>query len=424
MLCTTARRRWLPAALAPVTVGIALAGVAGCASELSSGASPSVAPVSPADARPNTAILTWNTAARDALVHLAQHDAVNATAPAFDSYAFDGRDMGADPEAAGAAAAHAVLTTTFPAQQPALDATLAAALAAVPDGDAETRGVALGRQAAAAILALRATDGSDTPIVGDYVPRADPGRYQFTAPFDFAFLPGWRTLRPFALARPDQFRPKPPPALDSKAYADGYAEVKATGQAGSQARTPDQSAYAKFWYEFSELGWNRIARTVAAERSLGLQSTARLFALLNMALSDAYVAGWDAKFHYDFWRPVTAVRAAATDGNPATAPDAAWESAEPTPPVQDYPSTHSALGDAAAEVLASVFGDRTPFTFTSPTADPVNSARSFARFSDAADENAESRVMAGIHFRFSTGAGQDLGRRVGRWTVAHHLRRR
>jgi hypothetical protein len=136
MLCTTARRRWLPAALAPVTVGIALAGVAGCASELSSGASPSVAPVSPADARPNTAILTWNTAARDALVHLAQHDAVNATAPAFDSYAFDGRDMGADPEAAGAAAAHAVLTTTFPAQQPALDATLAAALAAVPDGDA------------------------------------------------------------------------------------------------------------------------------------------------------------------------------------------------------------------------------------------------------------------------------------------------
>ena len=193
MLCTTARRRWLPAALAPVTVGIALAGVAGCASELSSGASPSVAPVSPADARPNTAILTWNTAARDALVahdkyanplaaarvyalvHLAQHDAVNATAPAFDSYAFDGRDMGADPEAAGAAAAHAVLTTTFPAQQPALDATLAAALAAVPDGDAETRGVALGRQAAAAILALRATDGSDTPIVGDYVPRADPG---------------------------------------------------------------------------------------------------------------------------------------------------------------------------------------------------------------------------------------------------------
>jgi hypothetical protein len=441
MSSTIAGRR-LTAALAPLAAGIALAGAAGCASELSSGANPSVAPVGRVDTRPNTVILAWNTAVVDALVahdgyanpmaaarvyalvHLAQHDAVNATDPAFESYAFQGRDAAADPEAAAAAASHAVLAATFPAQQAALDARLAASLTAVPDGEAETRGVALGRQAAAALLALRANDGSDTPVVGDYAPGTGPGRYQFTPPFDFAAQPGWRAVRPFALESPDQFRPKPPPALDSKAYTEAYDEVKAVGRAGSPTRTPDQTAYANFWYEFSDIGWNRVARTVAAERELGLQSTARLFALLNVAMSDSYVAGWDAKFHYDFWRPITAIRAAATDGNGETAADAAWEPLRVTPPVQDYPSTHSALGNAAAEVLSSVFGDKTTFTFTSPTAVPANSARSFARFSQAADENADSRVMAGIHFRFSTGTGLELGRQIGRWTLAHHLRKR
>jgi hypothetical protein len=437
-------RRWRPAlaptTFAPATVGLALAATVACATDSATGTHPSPSRGVPDDRRPNDAVLAWNVAAVDALtahdkyanpmaaarvyalVHVAQHDAVNAADPAFESYVFRGRDAAADPVAAAAAAAHAVLATVFPAQQAALDATLATSLAAVADGEAETRGVALGQQAAAALLTLRASDGSDTPFVGDYTPGTGPGRYQFTPPFDFAAQPGWRAVQPFALTRPDQFRPNPPPALDSKAYARAFAEVKSVGEAGSATRTTDQTAYAKFWYEFSELGWNRIARTVAADRQLGLRSTARLFALLNMAMSDSYVAGWDAKFHYDFWRPVTAIRAADTDGNAATAPDAAWEPLMVTPPVQDYPSTHSALGNAAAEVLASVLGDRTRFTFTSPSAEPANSARTFARFSQAADENADSRVRAGIHFRFATDAGQELGRRVGRWTVSHHLR--
>ena len=435
----TRRHRAALAAVAALTL-LPLAGAA-CAVDAVA-ARPSASRAGPADRLPNTVILDWSAAVADvmvahdqyanpmaaarvhALVHVAQHDAVNATDPAYESYAFRGRDAAADPVAAAAAAAHAVLAAAFPAQQQALDARLAASLAAVADGAAETRGVALGRQAAAALLAHRAGDGSDTPLVGDYVPGTGPGRYQFTPPFDFAAQPGWRAVRPFALERVNQFRPGPPPSLTSKSYAAALAEVKGAGEASSAARTSEQTAYAKFWYEFSERGWNRIARVVAAERGLGLQSTARLFALLNMAMSDGYVAGWDAKFHYDFWRPITAIRAAATDGNDATAPDAAWTPLLVTPPVQDYPSTHSVLGDAGAEVLASVLGDATAFTFTSTTAEPASAARSFARFSQAADENADSRVMAGIHFRFATDAGQELGRRIGRWTVSHHLRPR
>ena len=190
----------------------------------------------------------------------------------------------------------------------------------------------------------------------------------------------------------------------------------------SGARSADQTAYAAFWYEFSDIGWNRIARVVSGEQKLGLQATARLFALLNMALSDAYVAGWDSKLHHNFWRPTTAIHKADVDGNPATKADPAWESAHVTPPIQDHPSTHSALGDAGAEVLAHVFGDATKFAFTSTTGVPGGFTRAFASFKDAANENADSRVMAGLHFRFACQAGQALGRQVGSWVVATALR--
>jgi hypothetical protein len=393
------------------------------------------------DARSNEVILAWNEVARDALfaeneyanpldaariyamTHLAQHDAINAIAPVFEPYAYDGRSPGADPIASAAAAAHHVLSTLLPAQRPLFDEQLAESLAGVPHGR-RTAGLALGEQAAAAVLGRRQDDGSDTPIVGDYVPGSGPGSYQFTPPFPFAFAPGWRHVQPFALTSVDQFRSAPPPSLASEAYAADFDEVKAVGRIDSAVRTPEQSAYAKFWYEFSDIGWNRIARTVAAERRLGLQSTARLFALLNMALSDAYVAGWDSKYHYDLWRPYTAIREAGNDGNALTSADPEWEPAEPTPPVQDYPSTHSALGNAAAAVLASVFGDDTGFTFASSTADPSQPTRSFTSFSQAADENADSRVRGGLHFRFACDAGQELGNRIAEWTIAHHLRSR
>ena len=231
-------------------------------------------------------------------------------------------------------------------------------------------------------------------------------------------------MTPFALQRADQFRSAPPPALGSAAYAAAFDEVKAKGRKGSAARTADETAYAHYWYEFSDIGWNRIGRVAAADRGLGLQSTARLMALVNVAMADGYLAGWDAKYHYDFWRPYTAIRAADFDLNDATTPDAAWEPELATPPVQDYPSTHSVLGAAAAEVLAAVLGDHTTFTMQSPSAIPANSPRTFTSFRQAAAENAASRVMAGIHFRFATKAGLEMGRDVGQWTVAKQLRRK
>jgi hypothetical protein len=387
----------------------------------------------------NAAILEWNAIVHEAmkahdghkhalaaaralaLTHVAQHDAVNAIAPAYESYAFSGRDAAADPNAAAAAAAHTVLRATFPEQAAMLDQRLARSTRGLAE-PGRSRGLELGKRAAQALLEQRRNDGSDTPAVGDYRPRGGPGAYQFVPPFDLAFAPGWRSLTPFALKTPAQFRPGPPPALTSPEYTRAFEEVKTSGGADSSARTAEQSAYAKYWWEFSEIGWNRIAGVAANEHKLDLAATARLFALVNMALSDAYVAGWDAKFHYDFWRPYTAIRAAEIDGNPATSAEPQWSSAEVTPPVQDYPSTHSALGDAAAEVLASVLGDATSFTVSSSTAPPDMPTRTFRSFSQAADENADSRVRAGLHFRFSCTEGQQLGRRIGRFTMDTRLR--
>jgi hypothetical protein len=248
------------------------------------------------------------------------------------------------------------------------------------------------------------------------------GKYQAVPPFNIVFAPHWQNVTPFGLQSKNQFRCPPQPALNSDEYAAGFNEVKENGKLASNTRSAEQTAYAKFWYEFSEAGWNRVARTVAKDKNLNLFETARLFALVDMALADAYIAGWDSKLHYDFWRPYTAIRGAASDGNDATAPDEAWQPSEPTPPVQDYPSTHSALGNAAATVLAKLLGDNTSFTFSSPTALPERVTRSFDSFSKAADENADSRVQAGIHFRFSCKAGQELGNKIGDWVVENHLK--
>ncbi len=396
----------------------------------------------PLDRRSNEVIIAWNAAAHDAAVahdqyinglafvrvfamlHLAQHDAINAIDSSFRTYAFHEADPHADPVAAAASAAHQVLSAVFPDQRASFDAQLARSLEAVPEGEAKTHGILLGARAGKAILAMRQNDGSDTPLVGDYVQGSGPGKYQFTPPYEFASLPGWRHVRPFTLSASDQFRPTPPPALASEEYARDFNEVKAIGKAQSPLRSPEQLAYAKFWEELSDRGWNRIARVAAAERGLGLQSTARLFALVNMAMSDSYVAGWDAKYHYDLWRPVTAIRMADIDGNDATEADTTWQPALTTPPVQDYPSTHSALGRAASLVLASVLGDETSFTFTSTSADSLHSSRSFTSFSQAALENADSRVVGGIHFRFACEAGLKLGEKVADWTIANYLQRR
>lgn len=360
-----------------------------------------------------------------AMVHLAMHDAVNAAEPRYRSYAFnpqiEGRRPRADAAVAAAQAAHDVLTSLYPKQKelvhPALDATLLDA----GHGDAVEEGKKLGVAAAAAMLARRGSDGSRADEA--YQPGTRAGEYRFVPGFDFLAAPHWRAVTPFSMRKPDQFRVAPPPALDSETYAAAFEEVKLAGSKAPDAkRSAEQTQYAAYWYEFSDIGWNRIARAVARDRPQDLWQRARTFALVNAVMADAYIAGWDSKMHYNFWRPVTAVRLAADDGNARTAADANWTPLLPTPPVQDYPSTHSALGAGAAVVLAHAFGnDRVPFTMASPSALPDSPQRSFNSFSAAARENADSRVRAGIHFRFATDAGLKLGEQIGRQAAAQFL---
>lgn len=358
----------------------------------------------------------------NAMVQIAMHDAVNAVRPRYEKYAFNGSDPLADPVVAAASAAYHVLLSETPTKKAMLDSALSATLASVEESDAKIRGMQLGQQAANAILQDRMEDGSAGEVVGEIPVTTVAGVYQPVPPFNFLFAPFWENMKLFALETKSQFRCTPHPELTSNAYSQAFNEVKDYGKKQSTVRTADQTAYAKFWYEFSEAGWNRVARIVAQNKNLDIFETARLLALVDMAMADAYTAGWDSKIHYNFWRPYTAIRKAASDNNDQTSEDAEWEPSEPTPPVQDYPSTHSALGNAAATVLAEVLGDNTSFTMTSPTAVPGGSARSFTSFSQAADENADSRVMAGIHFRFACEAGQDIGNKIGRFVVQKKLR--
>jgi hypothetical protein len=354
--------------------------------------------------------------------HCWLHDALNAIAPRYQTYAFHQKNSEADPIAAAATAAYEVLVNQLPTSKVMLDSCLAVSLATVPEGNAKTQGIQVGKQAAAAIVALRQNDGAFQDPISVPAGTGQAGEYQVVPPFDFVFAPFWKTMQPFSLQKPEQFRNTPQPPLMSQTYTEDFEEVKRIGQKDSPYRSAEQTAIAKFWYEFSEAGWNRVTRTAAADKKLGLLATARLFALVDMALADAYTAGWDSKFHYNFWRPFTAIRSAELDGNPNTVADPQWEPSEPTPPVQDYPSTHSALGNAAATILTAIVGNNVPFSMTSPSAVSDGSTRSFYSFLQAADENAESRVLAGIHFRFSCEKGQELGNQIGKWTVEQLLK--
>jgi hypothetical protein len=282
--------------------------------------------------------------------------------------------------------------------------------------------VAIGQAAAAAILALRSADGSIAPM--PYTPGTGPGIWQPTPPALLpAALPGWGQVTTFALASGGQFRPARPAFFDltSAEYAADYNEEKNIGDANSATRNAEQSEIARFWYEASPFGWNRIARNVLAKQNLDLWESAQLFALLNFAMADGFIAGFEAKYFYNFWRPVTAIRAGGADDNPDTIADPAWLPFLVTPNIPDYPSTHSVLGAAAAEVMARFFGaDAISFTTTSGAPFP-GITRSFTGFSQAAQENADSRVYAGIHFRSACRDGLIQGAQIGRYVFEHAL---
>jgi len=326
------------------------------------------------------------------------------------------------PGAAGAQAAHDVLIKLFPGGAVDFNRLLEEQLATMPDGPEKMLGRNQGAEAALRLLAGRADDGFANGE-GPYHPGTKPGDYQFTPPFEgYAHFPKLGQARPLALKSPSQFRVPAPPAVTDPAYAFDFNEIKVLGARHSPVRTADQTNLARFWFEMSAYGWNRIARILAAQHEGSLLEHARLFALLNTAMTDTLVASFDSKYHYQFWRPITAIRAADTDGNPLTAADPDWEPLMLTPPMPDYPSAHAALGGAAETVLAWYFdGDAQDFILpTTMVAEfPELRPRTFHHLSEAAMENALSRMLVGIHFRSACLAGLKQGRDVGAWVVHH-----
>lgn len=359
-----------------------------------------------------------------AITQAAVYDAVIAIDGTYAPYAFHGQaPPTASPEAAAATAAYHTLVELFPTRRADFDAALEASLADVPDGPAENQGVAVGQAAAASILALRRHDGFDAVV--PYTPGTDPGDWQ---PTPGAFLPAlgaqWPQVTPFAMSSGSQFRPAAPPALDSEEYAAAFNEVLDLGRNTSTTRTADQTEIARFWADGGgtsyALGhWNIIAGGASVDEGLDLVGNARLYAQLNIAMADAIISTWDTKFAYNLWRPVTAIRAADTDGNPDTAADPTWTPLLGTPNFPSYTSAHSTVSRSAATVLTAVFG--ADYHFTAGSEGLPGVTRTFDSFEAAAMEAGRSRIYGGIHYQFDNVAGQEAGLNVGRYVVDNVL---
>jgi hypothetical protein len=360
-----------------------------------------------------------------AIVHAAMFDAVNAITREFCPYAVRRRaPRWASPEAAAVAAAHVALVQLYAEQQSMLDAAYNTSLAAISDGSQKARGIETGERVARALLAMRASDGAAAAVSAPYSPGSQPGDWIPTAPtFLPALDPGWGTVRPFFLRRGSQFRPGPPPALNSAQYTRDFDEIKAIGSIVGASRTQDQTDLARFWISTAAQNWNPAARDVARRQARTLSQNARAFALLNMAGADAFIAAWDAKFAYNQWRPVTAIRAADRDGNPDTAPDPSWTPLLVTPRFPDYIAGHTTYAGAAQSVLERVFGSH-PGTMTLSSATALDVVKTYSTFEEIADGVVEARVWGGIHWRTSSVRGRTVGAEIGRYAACHFLRPR
>lgn len=350
-----------------------------------------------------------------AIMHVAMADAVNTVqnqhvrlihrAPLQPS---------ASPDAAAASAARAVLVALLPAQKAKVDEAYAAGVAALPAGAARDAGAAIGNDAAAAVLADRANDNSSVPDT--YRPVTAPGVWIPTAP---PLTAEYARVRPWAFDRPEQFRPGPPPALASAQYARDYNETKSLGGARSTQRTPQQSDTVKFWSQSNFLpSWYQAARQLAAARGLSLADNARLFAVLSMAQANTFIVDWDAKFHYNFWRPVTAIRNGDQDGNDATERDPGWSPANATPMHPEYPSQAAIVAGVGAAVLPALLNTPAPGPITvTDSADP-KLTRTYADVAAMAEEQRLVRIWGGIHFRSSLETSDRMGQALARHVVA------
>jgi hypothetical protein len=360
-----------------------------------------------------------------AMVQAAVYDSVNSISKKYSPYKVSiDAPAGASAEAATAASAHRVLVNLYPAQAVKFNEALQSSLAKIPDGKSKDDGIALGQQVADQIIALRSTDGI-TKVV-QYTPKTDPGSWNPTPPaFASALAPQWPEVTPFALTSGSQFRPSGPPALNSAKYAEELNFVKEIGKNDSLTRTADQTAIAKFWANgggtFTPPGhWNQIAEEASTLTGQSLEDSARLFALLNFALADAAITSWDAKYKYDFWRPVTAIRQADKDNNPKTTADTFWTPLITTPPFSEYTSGHSTFSGAAESVMNSVFGS--DFGFGDKGDKTINSLRTYENFAQAADESGMSRIFGGIHFMSANLDGLSSGRNLGNYVVQNFLK--
>jgi hypothetical protein len=358
-----------------------------------------------------------------AITHLAMFEAVNAITKDYEPYLRSVTTASdASPQAAAIAAAHKVLSTYFPARASVLDADRARSLAAIPDSPAKTAGISVGESAAAAMIAHRANDGSATPV--PYIPLTGAGYWQPTPPnLPTGTFLHWGRITPFGMTRTDQFRSPPPPALTSNAYRMSYREVKEVGDALSNisVRPQDRIDCVRYAAMTSPTTiWNSVADQLSTAEQFSLAQNARLFALLNMAIADAAIAVFEAKYFYNLWRPVTAIRAGDTDGNARTEADPAFNTFITTPPYPAYPSGHGGLSNAGRSLLERIFGrSRHPVTLSNPGLQGVTLQYTNLRY--ITDDIADARVYAGIHFRFDQAAAETLGERVAQYILANKL---
>ncbi len=353
-----------------------------------------------------------------AYVHAAIYDTVVALRAGYQPFAvrLDSVPAGASIDAAIAAAAHHVLLSLFPGDHVYLDAQYATALGLIPDGQSKTDGVQVGDQVGTKLMAARAGDGWNAPVL--YVPGSGPGVWQPTAPTP-PIAPWLAQMRPFTFDSAAQFRAEPPPALDSAQWAEDYQEVQREGSLTSATRTPAETETGRFYGEHAGIQYARIFRAFANERGLSVEDEARLFAQLYVTSADAIIACFDSKYHYSFWRPITAIRAGDSDGNPATVGDPVWTPLLGTPNHPEYPSAHGCFTAAIAEALSDFFGTkRVPITLTSTL---TNTARSFDSTDDMIHEIIDARVWAGIHYRTSVVHGTVIGRQVAHWVSKRYF---
>ncbi len=361
-----------------------------------------------------------------AIAHIAMHDAANAVERHYKTYSRIARDRRADPALAAAAAAHAALVALKPSSVVEIDEMFQTDLARVIDVDKLQRSLTVGAAAANAILARRADDGSNARVTYTFGP-VEPGVYQPVPPAgtNVAF-PHWPDVTPFVMTSGSQFRQAGPVSLSRRTWARDYNEVRNFGRIDSTVRTADQTHAARFWIENPQFATNTIARTVATANDKGLWATARAFALVNVGIMDASIATWDAKYHFSFWRPYTAIRGpdggSVDDGRADTPLDPTWLPLNGTPGHPEYPCAHCELSAAGSVGLTAVYGSHTGFTITTSTANPAGSTRTYQSFDHQVEEASASRTWGGFHYRFSREDGKAAGYAIGHYILRNVFR--